>query len=107
MFCKQLERALHIEIEDIHPLYLNQLQDTEIENLAGILENNSLLTDSIFEGKDGDSLIEFIRTDCKANFSNLLLQLFESSNIKKKLNKLYTDLLNTEKIKVKEVVIFS
>ena len=68
---------------------------------------NSLLTDSIFEGKDSDSLIEFIKADCKANFSNLLLQLFESSNIKKKLHKLYTDLLNTEKVKVKEVVIFS
>ena len=99
MVCKQLERALHIEIEDVHPLYLNQLQDNEIEDLAGILENNSLLTDSIFGEKGSDSLIEFIRTDCKANFSNLLLQLFESSNIKKKLHKLYTELLNTEKIK--------
>lgn len=107
MVCKQLERALHIEIEDVHPLYLNQLQDNEIEDLAGILENNSLLTDSIFGEKGSDSLSEFIRTDCKANFSNLLLQLFESSNIKKKLHKLYTELLNTEKIKVKEVVIFS
>lgn len=107
MFCKQLERALHIKIEDIHPLYLNQLQDNEIKELAGIIENNSLLKDGIFDGKDSDSIIRFIKNDCKSNFSNLLLQLFDSSNIKKKLQKLYMDLLNTEKVKVKEVVIFS
>ena len=107
MFCKQLERALHIESEDIHPLYLNQLQKKEIDDLVSVLENNSLLTAALDDVSNGTDLNNFIANDCKANFSNLLLKLFESSNIKKKLERLYDDLEKSENLKVKEVAIFS
>ena len=107
MFCKQLERALHIESEDIHPLYLNQLQKKEIDDLVSVLENNSLLTGALDDVSNGTDLNNFIANDCKANFSNLLLKLFESSNIKKKLERLYDDLEKSENLKVKEVAIFS
>lgn len=107
MFCKQLERALHISSEDIHPLYLNQLQTDEIESLAKLLEENSLLADGKYNGTSTDDLKKFITNDCKAKFSNLLLKLFESSNIKDKLIKLYEDLEKHENEIVKNVAIFS
>lgn len=107
MFCKQLERALHINSEDIHPLYLNQLQPEEIVDLANLLENNSLLTDGKYDGSNTTDLQKFITDDCKGRFSNVLLQLFESSNIKDKLVKLYEDLENQENEIVKTVAIFS
>lgn len=107
MFCKQLERALHIKTEDIHPLYLNQLQGREIDELANVLENNSLLTIGTYDVSDSTDLKKFIAEDCKASFSNILLKLFESSNIKEKLEILYKGLEESENTKVKEVAIFS
>lgn len=106
MFCKQLERALHINTEDIHPIYLNQLQEEEIENLAGILENNSLLKDGICIETGIDDIKKFIKVDCKATFSNLLLKLFESSNIKEKLENLYRGLEESGNNQIKQVAIF-
>lgn len=107
MFCKQLERALHIKTEDVHPLYLNQLQKSEIDNLATIFEENSLLTEKVCTDTTHNGVMSFIQNDCKANFSNVLLQLFEASNIKKSLENLYKKMEDTESEKVKEVVIFS
>lgn len=107
MFCKQLERALHIETEDICPLYLNQLQKKESEELANILENNSLLKDGVCSETGIEDIEKFIREDCKGCFSNLLLRLFESSNIKEKLEILYKGLEESENTQVKEVAIFS
>lgn len=106
MFCKQLERALHIDTEDIYPLYLNQLQDTEINDLVTILDDNSLLTANLYNALNA-SLFDFVKYECKANFANLLLRLFEASSIKEKLEDLYKKLELTEKTKVKEVAIFS
>lgn len=107
MFCKQLERALHINAENIHPIYLNQLQYEEINDLAKLLDENSLLTDRKYSGTSSNDLKEFITNDCKGRFSNLLLMLFESSNIKDKLVKLYDNLENSENEIVKKIVIFS
>lgn len=107
MFCKQLERALHINTEDIYPLYLNQLQGVEIKDLANILEDNSLLKDGICSDIDIVDIEKFIREECKSSFSNLLLLLFESSNIKEKLVMLYKGLEESENTQVKEVAIFS
>ena len=107
MFCKQLERALHIYSEDIQPLYLNQLQTEEIGKLATVLEDNSLLTDKVYDNIMYNGIINFIKHDCKASFSNLLLKLFEASSIKQKLERLYKELENTENEKVKKVIIFS
>lgn len=106
MFCKQLERALHINAENIHPIYLNQLQYEEINDLAKLLEENSLLTDRKYSGTSSNDLKEFITNDCKGRFSNLLLMLFESSNIKDKLVKLYDNLENSENEIVKKLLFF-
>ena len=107
MFCKQLERALHIKTGDVCPLYLNQLQNSEIDNLAKIFEENSLLTEKVCNDTTHNGVMDFIRNDCKANFSNVLLRLFEASNIKRSLENLYKKMEDTESEKVKEVVIFS
>lgn len=101
MFCRQLERALHINTEDIKPLYFNQLQPDEINDLAIVLENNALLPDSV----NGD-IQSFVKNTCNANFADLLLYLFDSKNIKNKLEKLYRQLVKTENRSVKEVSIF-
>lgn len=107
MFCKQLEDALRINSEEIKPIYLNQLQPDEIEYLAFLLENNALMK----KGKNDEivtsDLEKYIIEDCKCRFSNLLLKLFDESNIKDKLEKLYDDLVKHENETVKKVVIFS
>lgn len=105
MFCKQLERALKIQTEDIAPLYLNKLQDNEIDDLAFLLENNSLLSLAAIE--DDESTKEFLLTTCEGKFSNLLLKIFNSNDIKRKLTDLYTQLCNHNNRKIKEVAIFS
>ena len=105
MFCKQLERALHIDTEDIHPIYLNQLKPEETKRLAQIIDDNNLKNEAYSEIIDDDTE-KFINEDCNACFSNLLLKLFESSNIKKKLEDLYGELDKIENKKIKNVVIF-
>lgn len=107
MFCKKLERVLHVEATDIRPLYLNQLQEDEIRSLAQILEDNALLTDEMYSDIIHKGIGDFVKDDCKASFSNLLLKLFEASSIKKKLESLYKGLESMQNEKIKKVVIFS
>lgn len=108
IFCKQLERKLHISSKDICPLYLNNLQDDETERLSVIFENNKLLTEAVLnlDGKI-QNLNSIIREDCKSQFSNFLLRLFDSSDIKNRLTELYSKLEQSENEQIKEVVIFS
>lgn len=107
MFCKQLENALHIDAQDIRPIYLNQLQPPEIKELSALLENNYLETSAILEASNCTSLEDFIVRECNSAFSSLLLKLFEASTIKEKLKDLYSGLENTENKQVKQVIIFS
>lgn len=104
-FCSQLQKILHIEIEDIRPLHLNQIQ--EVDSLVRLLENNSLLTEVVESRINSDNLKSFIEVECKANFSNLLLKLFESSTIKDKLVDLYSGLDKNENETIKDVIVFS
>ena len=107
MFRKRLERTLSIDSENIYPLYLNQMNDEEIDDLAVVLENNSLLSSVINNSDNHMEIKNFIRDDCKSSFSDLLLKLFESSNIRLKLAKLYQNLEKMENAQIKEVIIFS
>ena len=107
MFSKQLEHVLHITSESISPLYLNKLQEKEVDDLAYLLENNSLLPNKDYKIIDRDDLKRFIINDCQLSFSNILLKIFDSSDIKNRLLKLYETIDNHENKIVKKIAIFS
>lgn len=98
---KRLCYELNLDEEDIKPLYLNDLQQIEVEDLSEIL-----LSQSLAYTKDQSDLINIIENDCKRKFSSFLLYYFNSSKIKKELYKLYQTLESVSNNKLKETAIF-
>ena len=108
IFYNQLQRRLNIAYNSICPIYLNRLNDQETKALADILDNNKLLTEAVLNLKGGTkNLVSFISNECKSSFSELLLKLFDSSDIKTRLYELYSQIEKSQDKKLKEVVVFS
>lgn len=107
MFYKRLERVLYIQPEDVRILNLNLIYPgIETNTLAHILEDNALLTEKSFNEVEHYDLPGFINNECRGCFSDLLLKLFESSNIKNKLAELYSALENEQNLSMKRIAIF-
>lgn len=98
---RRLCQELKLTEEDIKPLYLNDLQEVEVKELA-----NVLLSQSLAYTKTKSDLINMIELDCKKKFSSFLLHYFSSSQIKNELYKLYKGLESVSDNKLKETAIF-
>ena len=108
VFYKQLQRRVGIDYRHIFPIYLDRIKDTEVDDIANILDSNKLLTEAVLNINGGIAgLKTFIKNDCKSSFSELLLKMFDSPDIKGRLNKLYSSVDKCGDEKLKEVVIFS
>ena len=108
VFYKQLQRRVGIDYRHIFPIYLDRIKDTEVDDIANILDSNKLLTEAALNINGGIAgLKTFIKNDCKSSFSELLLKMFDSPDIKGRLNKLYSSVDKCGDEKLKEVVIFS
>lgn len=83
-------QALDIREEDIRVVLLDILTSNEIDNLAYIITSNSLYSTEM-EDRKRDSIKRYIANDCHAQFASILLNTYNSSNIKDKLLTLWDE----------------
>ena len=102
---RKLMNALHINENDIKPLYLNRLGTEEVERMAYILHSNNMFA-GIKNINSLGQIENFINNECNASISDLVLKLFDSSYIKKELNVLYKNALD-ELYSLRELTIAS
>lgn len=81
---RKLINTLRIEESDIQPLYLYGLVDNEPEEFADVLLNNNLLPSKL-NSESRDRIAQYFKNTCRNSLANIVLDLYESSNIKEKL----------------------
>lgn len=101
---RKLITTLRIPETDIMPIYLDRLDDNDVEKLSNILSTHNLLSQH-FESSKSEDIEEYISTKCHSRFSDLLLDLFNSSNIKERIYANYQEI--SKDTQMKKVVIFA
>ncbi len=101
---RSLREQLQIDNENVKTININHLSNNEIENLAYILQKNGLLG-TIPVKNNLEDIIGYLQKECKARFCDLLLAIYNSSDIKKRIEDLILD-LHKENQDVQDVVLF-
>lgn len=101
---RKLYDVFKISDEDYSPVYLDTLQPTEIDEFAYLLDSNSLTSPKISDS--GLDTKMYLSSICHGKLNNMLLDLFESSDIKARYVKLYED-SKKENLAVRKLAIFS
>lgn len=76
--------SLGIRDKDISPIYLDRLNDEEIKDLSYIIQTNSLYNANMRDRTD-ESIRDYIKTTCNSCFADILLEAYNSSDIKNRL----------------------
>ena len=87
---RKLIDTLHICESDIQPLYLYSLVDDEPLKLANVLSDNKLLPENLGT-KNPLEIAKYFTNDCKNSIANIVLDLYNNSDISNHL----TDLVNS------------
>lgn len=104
MFRTLLER-LRVEAKEVKCYDINTLSRDEVQQLAEVLKNNRI--SPVVQVEDSYSAIEkFIRDKCKSRFCDLLLEFYNSSDIKARLTKLICS-ISAEERDLRDIMIFS
>ncbi len=90
--------------EDYGPIYLDTLQPEEIKDFAYLLSGNSLTCAKIIDS--GLSEETYLAQICHGRMNNMLLDLFESSDIKERYARVY-EKSREESQAVRKLAIFS
>lgn len=101
---RKIVELLGIDENMISPIILDNLSDKEIADLSYMLKSNSLLSKKMPTTGIKD-ISRFIKVNCKSKLSNVLLELFDSSDIKGRLIDLYKN-GHTHAPEIKEISIF-
>ncbi len=104
---RRLCNTLHVNEMDIQLVRINNLNNQEIGSLAYLFKNNSLLSTK-FDSSSVSDIEQYITAQCGGKFSNILLAIFESSDIKRRLNELFSQINSSTQInsKIKDISIF-
>lgn len=101
---RKLVNCINISEDMIKTISCDKLTDNEIKNLSQIFSRNNFLSDK-FSSSNPEEIEDYISTVCNSRFSDLLLELFNSSSIKQRILETY---LNISKDKeLKKVLIFT
>ena len=103
---RKLIQILHINETDVKPLRLNILTRNEINQLANVLWNSRMLSDTLPSGAAQD-VADFIREDCKSSIGNVVIKLFDSSYIKDQLIALYEKAVKNDSLALRELAVAS
>lgn len=103
---KKLSSTLRINDFVIQPIFLDFLKKEDISALADVLKNNSLLSAKL-ENSDIYSIEKYLDETCYRQFSNILLDMFESSDIEKRLEVLFLSISKCENEIIKDISILS
>lgn len=102
---RNLIEKLNINPNSIKLIDINLLNSSEVDNLAQILKSQRVLGKLPVQD-NYDAITKFISNDCKSKFCDLLLELYNSSDIKQRLTKLFSEISN-ESDDFKSVLIFA
>lgn len=103
---RKLINTLHINEADIQPLYLYSLVDAEPQVLTETLYNNKLLPSKLSNQQLGD-ITNYFKNTCHNLISNIVLDLYDSSDIKKKLSELIETAMKEENNTIHDLCILA
>lgn len=101
---RKLISTLGINESDVYPIFLDRLVDDDVKKLSVILSTHNILSEK-FPSSKPDEIEEYIYKNCHSRFSDLLLELFNSSNIKSSINDNYKEI--SKNVQIKKLVIFT
>lgn len=101
---RKLYDIFKIEDRDYSPVYLDTLIPMEVDEFSYLLDNNSITSSKISES--GLDTNKYLSSICHGKFNNILLDLFESSDIKKRYIDVYEKSKQESKA-VRKLAIFS
>ena len=104
MSYRKLVTALGIDESEICPLILDRINETEAKNLANVLQRNDMLH-SKFTKINVPEIQDYFLRICHGQISSIVLDLFESSKIKKELTELFENCLEDESDDIQELAI--
>jgi len=105
MNIRKLVSTLNINVDEICLLYLDKINETETKNLANVFQNNNMLPSKFSEFKNISVINEHFLRACHGQISSIVLDLFESSYIKKELTDLFENCLENESSAIQELAI--
>ena len=82
---RTLINKLDITEDDIMPLYIDRLKDREVESLSSVISRNSLYSNKMSD-RTPSNIQKHIRDNCHSRFADLLLELYNSSDIKQRIS---------------------
>ncbi len=101
---RKLYKIFNISDEEYSPVNLNAMVPPEIEEFAYLLDRNSITSSKISDsGLDAKT---YLTSVCRGKLNSMLLDLFESSDIKTRYKKVYEKSKN-ESQGVRKLAIFS
>lgn len=103
---RKLQHSLNISADKVRLIPINKLDTNEVRNLAYVFRSNSILSPKM-QTTRANEIESHITNKCKSKFSDILLEFFDSSDIRGRLENLYKDILCEEKKEVKELAIFA
>lgn len=101
---KKIAESFKVKEHEIFRLNLQTLSMAECNGLAYILNNEKLIL-SDFPYKNIEDMGEYFFRECNASLANILLKLLQSSNIKKKLDCVFSDVMESEKNELRKLII--
>lgn len=102
---RTLLEKLRVESKEVRCYDINTLSRDETEQLAFVLKNNRV--SPVIQVEDSCIAIEkFIKENCKSRFCDLLLEFYNSSDIKERLTALICSISDEER-DLRDIMIFS
>lgn len=92
---RKVKNNLGLEMSDIKSVYLNTLSNEECDELASIIKQEDI-TPAELADKDIDEISKYLREDCKGRIADIVLKLYESSQIRTELEKLYNSAIMSD-----------
>ncbi|MBM6885836.1 SIR2 family protein [Pseudoflavonifractor phocaeensis] len=82
--------ALNVQENDIRVFYLDLLSSREVSSLVYVIQKNALYSSNM-QDRSSESIKYYIQNECHSRFSDILLQAYNSSDIKSRITKLWDE----------------
>lgn len=92
---RKLVNALHIQEDEIQPLYLYSLVDDEPYMFAKVLSDNKILPEKIGSTRI-DIITEYFKVNCNSSIANIVLDFYNNHGIREELINLIQTAISEE-----------
>lgn len=87
---RSLVNALGVDEQDIRPVFLDLLDSSEIDRLSLVIANNGLYNSRMMDTTE-EGIKGYIRETCHSRFADLLLEAYNSSDIKQRIHSVWVE----------------